>query len=99
MINSKKNQKELKDVIELYTGQIVKKIDLYPDPINSMYTAVRVQFEDNNVASYVYYLFQSFDGKYDYDSLEEVEFETWPPKSDKKNMGKLENMNVTTISC
>ena len=66
----------------------------YQDPNNSNYFALRVNFGKNDVRNYIYFIIQQSNGKCDRDSLEEVEFESWPPTFDKKNMFKLENMNV-----
>ena len=95
-----KVQKELKDIVELYTGRKVKNIQTYPDQNNSSYTAIRVEFlDDNSVVDYNYFLIQSSLGNgFDRDSLEEVEFESWPPKSKPQNMMKIENMSVSVIS-
>ena len=86
---------ELKNIVELYTVGKVKKLDTYPDPNVPSCTSLRVKFEDGNTVDYVYFLIQRFNGMYDRDSLEEVEFESWPPESSRDNMMKAENLLVT----
>lgn len=85
---------EIKNIVELYIGEKVNQIDVVQDPNNSNYFALRVNFGKNDVRNYIYFIIQQSNGKCDRDSLEEVEFESWPPTFDKKNMFKLENMNV-----
>lgn len=82
----------LKEIIEEYCGAKVKSIKTYDDPLVRSCQALQVKFENGET---VHYLIQKFDGKYDIESLEEVEFDTWPPSSSKNNLGKIENMLVS----
>ena len=91
------DNKSLKNIIELYCGRKVKTLNVVRDPENSTYFALRVKFDDENIVDFEYFLIQSDNGKYDKDSLEEVEFTEWPPTNNKKNMYKLENMNVQLL--
>jgi hypothetical protein len=82
----------LKEVVELYTGRKIQTIETAKDPHNKHYTAIKATFDPN--ADVVFFLYQD-DIPKDRDCLEEVEFEVWPPTSNRKNMFKLENMNVS----
>ena len=85
------NKEKLKKAVEDYIGGPVKSIECVPDPKSSGYTAIRAIFPNNNVID----LLHNSNITDEEDAIEEVEFDKWPPTSNRKNMFKLENMNVS----
>ena len=84
-------KEKLKKIVENYLGTAVKEIKTYRDPLSPGYIAIRVIYPDNCTHDLLY---DSNAGDED-DRIEEVEFETWPPKSDASNMWKAENVKVS----
>ena len=84
------DKKKIKEIVENYIGGPVKSIECIPDPMSPGYTAIRAIFPDNCTM----HLLHNSNIADQEDSIEEVEFEKWPPTSNKKNMFKIENMNV-----
>ena len=80
-----------KDAIESYTERKVKKVDVANDPLNDNCVALRATFEDKSILCFIW---NSADGDCSADTLEEVEFDSWPPKSKESNMWKLGNVRV-----
>jgi len=84
---------KIKEVIEEYTGRKIKDdVESYKDPHNPNVTAFKANIINSDI---IYFLYNKMDGKLSPDVLEEVEFETWPPTSDRKNMYNLENMRIS----
>lgn len=81
--------KNVKLVIEEYLGYEVDSIKMHKDPLNKKYLAIRATKEGKDFD----FLVCTAEG-ISVGNLEEAEFETWPPKSDKKNMMKLENVRI-----
>lgn len=81
-----------KDAIESYLERKVKKLNVHADPLNSNCVAFRAILEDKSV---MYFMYNSMDGECSADTLEEVEFESWPPESKKSNMMSLGNIRVS----
>lgn len=81
-----------KDAIESYSEKKVKKVNVYNDPLNSNCVALKAILEDKSVLTFIY---NSGDGECSADTLEEADFETWPPKSKASNMWSIGNVRVS----
>ncbi len=74
-------QKKILADISEYTEKSFKDIETVPDPGNENLTAVKVVDEDGNELQFLYdnYVEDAMD------AIEEVEFNTWPPKAGPPN--------------
>ena len=79
----------VRKIVEEYLGFEIDSIEMHKDPLNKKYLAIRAVKKEKTFD----FVVCTSEG-ISIDTLEEVEFETWPPKSDKKNMMKLENVRV-----
>ena len=82
--------KNARAAIEEYLGHSVSSVLSHRDPHNPDFISLRAHKSGKN---FDFLLDTSVNG-FDDENLEECEFETWPPKSDEKNMFGLVNVKV-----
>ncbi len=82
---------QLKRIIAEYSGVHVDEIDYVEDPHNQTIIAVRAFLGDG----YEFFILDRTN--LSSDSIEQVEFNSWPPTSDPENMYNLGNMGMTIL--
>ena len=75
---SKDSRKErAQEVIEEYMGVVVEKLDIYNDPKVAGCYVMRAKIK----GEYFYFIKMGYDEPLTVDTLEEADFDKWPPKS------------------
>jgi hypothetical protein len=80
----------VKQAIDEYSGIYVDSVEIIADPRNSDIFAFRAFLNDR----YISFLWDSSMGPLNGDELEEVEFESWPPKSNESSELDLLNSQM-----